>query len=64
MIGCINRNEIPINSNGAAEIAAEDAPGGDHIFASLINKLALATSATIARTKLIQRNDFLSMMNE
>jgi hypothetical protein len=64
MIGCINRNEIPISNNGAAEIAAEDAPGRDQIFASLINKLALATSATTARTTLIERNDFLSMMNE
>jgi hypothetical protein len=64
MIGCINRNAIPIKSNGAAEIAAEDAPGGDHIFASLINKLALAASAAIARTTLIERNDFLNMMNE
>ena len=64
MIGCINRNEIPISSSGAAEIAANDAPGGDHIFASLINKLALAASATKARIMLTERNDFLSMLNE
>jgi hypothetical protein len=60
----MNKNEIPIKSNGAAEIAAPDRYGGDHIFASLISKLTLAASATDARPKLIQRKNLSIMMNE
>jgi len=64
MIGCMNKNETPISNKGAAEIAAAERPGGDHIFASLISKAAPAVSATAARLKLIQRKKLFNIMNE
>jgi hypothetical protein len=62
--GCKIKNAVPMNSNGAAEIAACEIPGGDHIFASLTRRLTLAASATAAKLKLAQPKKLFTMMND